>query len=437
MKKIDMSSIWKKEDWWACWVGFFILFLTFLGVVKGLGAFPSVKRWTDAPFAAFTGDILVGYLIMFIGLTIIYLIAISIIGESVRTYVPAFLIVFFIAIVAFWIANQKTLAYYGLAYPFWALIIGLIISNTVGVPKWMKVGVRTELYIKTGLVILGADILFGKILVLGPYGLVIAWVVTPIVLYFMYLYGVKTLKMEKELVVPIAAATSVCGVSAAIAAGAACKAKPVYITIAVGTTLIFTVLMMVVMPFIAKATGMSQLVAGAWLGGTIDSTGAVVAAGEMVGPTAMKAAATIKMIQNVLIGIIAFFIALIWVTRIERDPTAEKPSPWEIWFRTPKFIIGFVIASLVFSFLLTPIYGDAKVSEWLGRKGGVLPLRDILFCLAFVCIGLDSNYRELGKYLKGGKPFNLYWVGQLFNIFLTLLVCWLLLGGVLFAIPKF
>jgi uncharacterized integral membrane protein (TIGR00698 family) len=437
MQKIDMSSLWKKEDWWACWVGFFLLLLAVMGVVKGLGSFPGIKSWTNAPFGAFTGEIFTGYLIMFIGLAIIYLIAIKIIGDPVGTYIPAFLIVFAIAIISFWIARQKTLGYYGLAYPFWALVIGLLISNTVGVPKWMKVGVRTELYIKTGLVILGADILFGKILRLGPYGLVIAWVVTPVVLYFMYQYGVKTLKMDRELVVPIAAATSVCGVSAAIAAGAACRAKPVYITIAVGTTLVFTVLMMVVMPFIAKWTGMSELVAGAWLGGTIDSTGAVVAAGEMVGPTAMKAAATIKMIQNVLIGILAFFIALIWVTRIEKDPNAPRPSLWEIWFRTPKFIIGFVIASLFFSFVLTPAYGDAQVSTWLGRRGGVLPIRDVLFCLAFVCIGLDSNYRELGKYFKGGKPFTLYWVGQLFNIILTLLICWLMLGGVLFAIPKF
>jgi len=329
---------------------------------------------------------------------------------------------------------QTTLKAYGLSYPLWALLIGLTIANTVGVPKWMKPGVRTELYIKCGLVVLGAEILFSRIMALGPYGLVIAWVVTPIVLYVMYLYGTRTLKMDRQLTLPIAAATSVCGVSAAIATGAACRAKKDYITIAVGQTLIFTVLMMVVMPALCRIFGFSELVSGAWIGGTVDSTGAVPASGELVGPLAMEAAVTIKMIQNVLIGIIAFAIAMIWVTRFEKAPEVMKPSPWEIWFRIPKFIVGFLVASLVFSFVLIPIMGDETVS-------GILKFskvfRDEFFVLAFVSIGLDSNFRELAKYFTGGKPLNLYWVGQIFNILLTLLVAWLLLSGVLLTVPAF
>jgi uncharacterized membrane protein YadS len=293
---------------------------------------------------------------------------------------------------------------------------------------------RTELYIKCGLVVLGAEILFTRILAMGPYGLGIAWGVTPIVLYVMYLYGTKVVKMERELALPISAAASVCGVSAAIATGEACKAKEEYITIAVGQTLVFTVLMMVGMPALVRALGMGELIGGAWIGGTVDSTGAVPAAGEMVGPLALEAAVTIKMIQNILIGIIAFVVATLWVTRVERKPGSEKPSFWEIWFRMPKFIVGFLVASLVFSFILTPAIGGDGVS-------GVLKFskvfRSEFFALAFVSIGLHSNFRELGKYFKKGKPLHLYWVGQIFNIGLTLLIAWLLLGGVLFAVPAF
>ena len=307
-------------------------------------------------------------------------------------------------------------------------------SNTVGVPSWMKTGVRTELYIKCGLVVLGAEILFTRIMALGPYGLGIAWGVTPVVLYLMYLYGTRTLKMERELVLPIAASTSVCGVSAAIATGAACKAKQDFITIAVGQTLIFTVLMMVGMPALCHLFGFTELVSGAWIGGTVDSTGAVPAAGELVGPLAMEAAVTIKMIQNILIGIVAFAVATIWVTKVEKAPGAVRPSLWEIWFRMPKFIIGFLAASLFFSFLLVPMMGDETVS-------GILKFSKVFrkefFALAFVSIGLDSNFKELGKYFKGGKPLNLYWVGQAFNILLTLLIAWLLLGGVLWSVPAF
>ncbi|MFC2056401.1 YeiH family protein [Chloroflexota bacterium] len=395
---------------------------------------PKISKWIANPLDALSGDILLAYLLMFIGLAIIYIVAIKIMGDKVKTFTPAFLIIFIIGIISMVIGSQTTLKAYGLGYPLWALLIGLLISNTIGVPEWLKSGVKTELYIKCGLVVLGAEILFGRIMALGPYGLGIAWGVTPVVLYVMYLYGTKVLKMERELTLPIAAAASVCGVSAAIATGAACKAKQEYITIAVGQTLIFTVMMMVAMPALARLFGLNELIAGAWIGGTVDSTGAVPAAGELVGPLAMEAAVTIKMIQNVMIGLIAFVVATIWVTKVERDPGAVRPSLWEIWFRMPKFIVGFLVASMVFSFVLVPTLGSEAVS---GILKFTKVFRGEFFALAFVSIGLDSNFRELRKYFKGGKPLNLYWVGQLLNILLTLLIAWLLLGGVLFTVPEF
>jgi len=432
--EFNHSNLYKKEDWWACWIGFIVLALCAFGVIGVWYKVPKISTWSANPLRAFTGQTLFSYLIMFIGLAVIYLIALKIIGDKVKTFVPAFVIVFAIGLISILIGSQKSLKSLGLSYPLWALAIGLLISNTIGVPKWLEVAVRTELYIKCGLVVLGAEILFSRILALGPYGLVIAWVVTPIVLYFMYLYGTRALKMERELALPISAAASVCGVSAAIATGEACKAKEDYITIAVGQTLIFTVLMMVAMPALCKLMGLSESMAGAWIGGTVDSTGAVPAAGEMVGPLAMEAAVTIKMIQNVLIGIIAFAVATIWVTKIERKPGAQKPSPWEIWFRMPKFIIGFLIASIVFSFILIPTMGNDAVN-------GIIKVSKVFrtefFALAFVSIGLHSNFRELGKYFKKGKPLNLYWMGQIFNILLTLLFVWLMLSGTVFSLPKF
>lgn len=430
----DFSSLYKKEDWWACWIGFIVLALSVPGIIGAVYKLPKLSVWVSNPLLAVTGETLLGYLIMYAGLVIIYLVAVKIMGEKVKTYVPAFLIVFVIALVSNIIGNQTTLKSYGLSYPLWALVIGLIISNTVGVPKWLQVGARTELYIKCGLVMLGAEILFTRIMALGPYGLVIAWGVTPIVMYVMYLYGTRVIKMEKELALPISAAASVCGVSAAIATGAACKAKQDHITIAVGQTLIFTVIMMVAMPALCRLFGFNELISGAWIGGTVDSTGAVPAAGEMVGPLAMEAAVTIKMIQNILIGIIAFVVATIWVTRVERVPGAAKPSPWEIWFRMPKFIVGFLAASLIFSFILVPALGNDAVSGILKYSK---VFRNEFFSLAFVSIGLNSNFRELGKYFRKGKPLHLYWVGQTFNILLTLFFVWLMLSGAVFKVPAF
>ena len=147
----------------------------------------------------------------------------------------------------------------------------------------------------------------------------VAWGVTPVVIIFMYLFGTRYLKMaSKSLIIVIATATSVCGVSAAIAAAAACRAKKEELTLVIGMTMIFTVIMMVGMRALIKLIGLDDTIGGAWLGGTIDATGAVVAAGAFLGEEAEKVAAIVKLIQNVLIGIVAFFIAFYWVSFVER-----------------------------------------------------------------------------------------------------------------------
>ncbi|MBL6974924.1 MAG: putative sulfate exporter family transporter, partial [Deltaproteobacteria bacterium] len=201
-------------------------------------------------------------------------------GQNVGRYALAFGAIFILAVISFTIANHSVTKTYGLSYAAWALAIGLLISNTIGTPEWLKRGVRTEMYIKTGLVLLGAEILFGKILSIGVPGLMVAWLVTPTVIVFMWFFGTRILKMaSKSLVIIIAAATSVCGVSAAIAVAAAARAKKEELTLGVGMTLIFTVLMMIFMPMFIRAIDIGEVLGGAWMGGTIDSTGAVVAAG--------------------------------------------------------------------------------------------------------------------------------------------------------------
>jgi len=190
--------------------------------------------------------------------------------------------------------------------------------------------------------------------------------------------------------------------------------------------------MMVFMPIGIKAIGMDPVVGGAWMGGTIDATGAVVAAGSMLGKEAMNVAAVVKMIQNVLIGILAFVVAVLWVTRVERDPNGPKPSPMEIWYRFPKFIVGFVAASIIFSFILTPAIGSESVAKLLSVSKA---FRGYFFCLAFVSIGLESNFRDLGKQLVGGKPLILYIVGQSFNLVFTMVMAYLAFGGIVFGKP--
>jgi uncharacterized integral membrane protein (TIGR00698 family) len=379
-----------------------------------------------------SASIVVPLLVTMIGIMFLTAIGIWNMGQNTVKYSLAFLAIFILSMIAFTIANQYTIHAYGLSYAAWALVFGLLISNTIGTPKWLKPGIRTEMYIKTGLVLLGAEILFGKILSIGVPGLMVAWLVTPTVIIFMWFFGTRTLKIaSKSLVIIIAAATSVCGVSAAIAVAAASRAKKEELTLAVGMTLIFTVLMMIFMPMFISAVGMGPVLGGAWMGGTIDSTGAVVAAGAFLGPRAEAVAAVVKMIQNILIGVVGFAVALFWITSVERIPGAPRPGLIQIWVRFPKFIVGFVAASLLFSFVLVPLFASLfdgnglKLVESSVIKAVTNPLRGWFFCLAFVSIGLESNFKEMAEQFEGGKTMILYVVGQSFNLVLTLVVAWL------------
>lgn len=424
----------KSEDWWSVWIGVLILILAATGLVSHA---PKIGTWTTNPLDAYTtkdgGNIFVSLLFLWGGLSLVFMSCVRALGGRVWTFLLGFTVIMLLAEASFLLEGQVAIKAKDLPYALWALLFGLLISNTVGVPGWLLEGVKSELYIKTGLVLLGAEILFGNLVKLGPPGLFVGWTVVPICVVFMYWFGVKVLGMSnRPFVMVIAASTSVCGVSAAIAAAAASKATKEDLTLGVGMTMIFTVLMMIVMPGIVQATGMDLRVGAAWLGGTIDATGAVVAAAAFLGDEARDIAAVVKMIQNILIGVIAFAIALFWVTSVERDSSGHGPSLLEVWVRLPKFILGFVAASLVFSFVLVPIFGSPEAVEKQIIKPMTANVRGWLFCMAFVAIGLESNFKALAGQMIGGKPIYLYLIGQTFNLALSLLAAWLAFGGILF-----
>lgn len=437
------QNLLRQEDWLAVWIGFIIIAAGALAVLTGWFDFSALKfsTWSwgeeEATKAvalgtqigqwAFWRKLIVTVLV----LGSLFTIGVKLQGEKVGKYIPAFLALFIVAIIVRLVSAEFTLNRY-LEWAFWALLIGLLISNTVGTPDWLKPAIRTEYYIKTGLVIMGFSVLFSNIAKFGLYGLGIAWIVTPIVIIFMWWLGTRVLKIDnKPLIITMASATSVCGTSAAIATGAAARAKKEDLSLAISISIIFTILMMVFEPMIIRACGMNELMGGALIGGTVDSTGAVVLAGNALGPEAEQAAVLVKSIQNILIGFIAFFVAIFFATRVDRT-AGQSVGAGEIWNRFPKFIIGFFVASLVASFIVQPLAGGAQVKA----INSVLDqYKNWAFVLAFTSIGLDTNFRQLAKQMQGGKVLWLYIIGQLFNIVLTLLAVWLLLSGVLFQVP--
>ena len=363
-----------------------------------------------------------------IAFAVFFGIGLKVMGNSFIEFIKGFVPVFIIAILAYVLNGQAVAKAYGIGYAAWAIIIGLLISNTIGTPEWVKPAVQTEYYIKTGLVLLGGEILFGKILSIGLPGIFVAWVVTPVVLVTTYIFGQKVIKIpSKTLNITISSDMSVCGVSAAIATASACRAKKEELTLAVGLSLVFTAIMMVVMPIIIKAVGMPEVLGGAWMGGTIDSTGAVAAAGAFLGEKALYTAATIKMIQNILIGVVAFFVAIYWCAKVE-CVEGQKVKAIEIWHRFPKFVIGFIGASIIFSIIygmMGPDVGYTIIDQGV-LKGLTKNLRGWFFCLAFVSIGLATDFRELKSYFKGGKPLILYICGQSLNLTLTLVMAYIM-----------
>ena len=364
---------------------------------------------------------------IYIGIAFFVLTAIGIalMGGRVKAFIAGFPIVYGIAWFSQFVAGNTTINYWGLEYVIFALLIGLFISNVLRVPDWLKEAVRTEYYIKTGLVILGAGILFFEILEAGAIGIVQALLVV-FTVWYACVWLAKKLKVDDELGVMLATGVSICGVSAAITACGAIQGDKKKLSYAISLILIVTIPMMVLEPWIAKAFRIPDIIAGAWLGGTLDTTGSVVAAGALISESAMKVGTIVKFSQNVLIGVAAFLLS-IWWTLKKGTHDGGRPRLRLIWDRFPKFVLGFLAASLVFSFLIDP----GLVKETKGILGG---LRTVWFALAFTSIGLETRFTELFG-MGQGRPAAAFIGAQTFNIIWTLILAYLLFGGFIFSVP--
>jgi uncharacterized membrane protein YadS len=180
--------------------------------------------------------------------------------------------------------------------------------------------------------------------------------------------------------------------------------------------------MIVVMPFLAKLIGLNETIAGAWIGGTIDTTGAVVATGALYGEEALRIATIVKFSQNVLLGIAAFLIAIYWNCTRKGTETAaaDKPGLRLIWERFPKFVLGFILVSVVFSFFFS---GEA----YKPLVDSLKKFQNLWFTLGFVSIGLETDFRALLN-TENRKAGFVFLGAQLFNIIFTLLIAYLVFG---------
>jgi uncharacterized integral membrane protein (TIGR00698 family) len=422
------------EDGWALWIGGFLIagVLLFLFMKEGFHFPLPVYQWANHDELinkVLRPDNLL--LLGGIGLAFCALssLAIWLSGQQYLRFAAGFLVIFVLAVISLIIAGNKTIGSYGIEYVVFALIIGLALSNLNLAPEWLKAAARSEFFIKTGLIILGTSILFTDIVQAGVPGILQALVVV-LVVWFFAMWLSRKLRVDDEFAVILASAVSICGVSAAIVAAGVIKGDKKKLSYITTLVLLVAIPMLILQPWFIREFNIPEIIGGAWLGGTLDTTASVTAASQLVGPIALKAGVIVKFSQNVLIGVAAFFIAAWWTMKKQPnqpDQPRQERGLKVIWDRFPKFVLGFIAASLIFSFLI-PSSTTKQVSGFLNG------LRTIWFALAFVSIGLEARISDLVK-IQGGRPAIAFIIAQIFNVLWTLLWAYLLFGGILFAVP--
>ncbi len=415
---MSTTPFYKNEDWLAVLIGFLIIILVLFGLVPAMPAF----KWANA--GELTAKVLWGQnlqkmLIVYGYLLMLGLLSALLLGKNMLQFAAAFTGLYLICVASLILAGNGTMRDLGLEYVIFALIIGLILGNFTRLGSTWQEALMGEFFVKIGLVLLGTGLIFGDILQAGLLGIAQALFVVVSVWYAAY-WICKWLKVDDEMGVLIASAVSICGVSAAIAACGAIKGDPKKLSYVVSLVLVVALPMMIGLPYLAKSMDLSAEVAGAWLGGTIDTTGAVVASGALLGEEALRISTIVKFSQNVLLGVAALLISVYW--SIRKGQEQKQVEYGRIWTSFPKFVLGFLAASLLFSFGLE--------KELVGQtKDTFKTLQTFWFGLAFASIGLETNIMSLLK-TGEGRPALAFVSAQAVNVVITLVVAMLLFNQV-------
>lgn len=291
-------------------------------------------------------------------------------------------------------------------YVFWAILIGLVVANTVGVPRVFKAGIATyDFWLKTGIVLLGARFLIGDVAVLGSVSLVLVLIELALAISFMTWLG-RAFGLNRNLSALLAVGSSVCGVSAIIATQGAIDADDEDASFAIAAILALGAISLLVFPLIGHALGMSDHAFGLWSGLAVDNTAEAVATGAIYSDAAQKFAVLAKTTRNAMIGFVVLGFALRWAATKATEFKQNKAA--FLWQKFPKFVLGFLLISLLASVHVF----DKSETAALGN------LSRWAFLLTFAGVGLRTDLRALFK--QGVRPFVVGAVGEVVIAALTL-----------------
>jgi uncharacterized integral membrane protein (TIGR00698 family) len=434
VRRSPWSELFRKEDWWAIWIG-----LGLIAVAVALFAAGSSIKWIAiAPqkwshLSDVAGQLKqhgLQYAALFLLWAVAFGLGAAALGIKISRFLPAFLALYLVAGSIYFLGLWDQAARYNLEPPLVALGLGLLISNTLGAPSWLKDGLRVEFYVKTGIVLLGAGLPLTLIAWAGPVAIVQAAIVSIVTFGVIYFTAVR-LGLDRRLAATLGTGGAVCGVSGAIAVGGAVGAKKEEVSVAISLVVVWAVVMIFVLPLVARALSLTTGVAGAWIGTSEFADAAGLAAAQTYGgyagnvpgiagtPDAAVAAFTLMKVigRDVWIGVWAFVLSLIATARWENTGIQSRSRAGEIWSRFPKFVLGFLIASAVVTLV-------TRGFDYVTYKKEVLPalvaplqaFRTWAFTFAFLSIGLTTRIREFAS--VGARPFYAFSIGVLVNVVL-------------------
>jgi uncharacterized membrane protein YadS len=356
------EKLWMTEDWWAVWLGLLIVAAALViyaggSTIKGWAVTPGA--WTNgAGLAKDLSSNLWGYAAVFLLFGVVFTVSMAIMKWKVSQFVPGFVLLFLGALAMLYLAGWQVMKDYDLGAPLLALLAGLIVGNLVRLPAWFKTSLRTEYYIKTGIVLLGATLPLTLIFSAGPIAFVQATIVSLTTWLTIYFAATRLFRLEPQFGAVLGAAGAVCGVSASIAVGGAVKAKKDHIAIGIAVVSIWAIVMIFTLTFVTKAMIPHALTpgqAGAWVGTSefADAAGFAVVAeiANRHGDSAINTFTLMKVIgRDIWIGLWCLILSLVSVARWEGRSGSGGGASWQIvWGRFPKFVLGFFAASLVVS----------------------------------------------------------------------------------------
>jgi uncharacterized integral membrane protein (TIGR00698 family) len=291
-------------------------------------------------------------------------------------------------------------------YVLWAIVIGLVIGNAVRLPEIFRPGVDTyELWLKIGIVLLGARFVLGDVLRLGTVSLVLVIIEIVMATVIMIALG-RWFGLRPKMTSLLAVGSAVCGVSAIIATQGAIGADDEDASVAITAILLLGGLSLVVFPLVGHALHLSDQAYGLWAGLGVDNTAEATAAGVLYSDTAGKVAVLAKTTRNAMIGFVVLGYAAYWASRGEAQIVGNRVR--FVWDKFPKFVLGFLIVSVLATahvFTGEQLVSLGNLSRWA-------------FLLTFAGVGLKTNVRELRT--LGLRPFAVGALGEIAIAVLTL-----------------